>query len=149
MIEFERAVIEVPNHQPLDHHPHDPRHQRAAEDRQRQRHACPRHRRGDVGAAHDELAVGKVDDPHHPEDDGQPGARDDEERERVAELVEDSERRREKIHSSFPVSGCRSRRAKASARRAGGAYSAGGGFEGVYCALGSFSVRSQPASPSQ
>ena len=46
----------------------------------------------DVAADHHELAVGEVDDPHHPEHDRQPRAREREEGDHVQDLEEDDGR---------------------------------------------------------
>src|SRR3954470_23531647 len=44
-------------------------------------------RRRDIGAAHDELAMGEIDHAHHAEDHRKPAGRQHQEREGVAELI--------------------------------------------------------------
>ena len=42
----------------------------------------------DIGAEHDELALRQIDHPHHAEDDGEPEADEDEDREGVADQID-------------------------------------------------------------
>ena len=65
----------------------------SASDAERQRQASPDGEDCDIGAAHDELAMGEVDDAHHAEDDRQPARRQDKEREGVPRLIEECEKR--------------------------------------------------------
>ena len=141
----DRPVVEPPDDQPLERHADEPGGERARGDGERQRQAGARGEDGGVGAAHDELAMREVDDAHHAEDHREPGRRDHQEREGVAELVEELEGGR--TPSAASCVGERETAVRPSPVRRD--QLAGGGSDGVYCADGSFLVRSQPASPSQ
>ena len=67
--------VEPADEEPLDHHPDDPHHEgREHEHRDPEVDPGVRRHHHRVAAQHQELAVGEVDDPHHPEDDRQPEA---------------------------------------------------------------------------
>ena len=71
----DHPAVEPADEEPLDDHPDDPHHE-GREHQHRDPEVDPgvrgHHHR--VAAEHQELAVGEVDDPHHPEDDRQPEA---------------------------------------------------------------------------
>ena len=90
--ESNRPIVEPANDGAFEQDAEHARRERAYQDGQRQRHAGAGHRRGDIGAAGDELPVRHIDDPHHSEDDGQPASREYQEGEHVRHLVRKGER---------------------------------------------------------
>lgn len=66
---IERTRIKVPDHYELDQRANEAGNDRTGEDCERKRQSGMGCGRGDIGAAHDELAMCKVDYTHHAEDD--------------------------------------------------------------------------------
>lgn len=84
----EGTAVEPPHHESLDGNPDEARRRGAAQDGKRQREAGSCGRDGDVGPAHDQLAMGEVDDPHHAENHREARSAQHEEGECVADLVQ-------------------------------------------------------------
>jgi len=55
-------------------------------------------KRSRIGAHHHQLAMGEIDDIHHPQDDNQPECRQQQEGAVGRELVEDADNGRETVH---------------------------------------------------
>ena len=87
----ERAAVEVADDEALEQDADEAREQRAADDRQRQRRPELGDGHRHVGAGHDELAMGEIDDAHHAEDDRKPARAEHQKGACVAELVEEAD----------------------------------------------------------